>query len=114
MTGLIRKHLDEKGYNDIAIDVLAKYPASRTPGDSKIVSDLINTYREFNVEPQVWPLIPSATPYYIFSDILEIPYIWGGLGKAGNSHSENEFVTLEGLKLFEKSIASFLMRFGKT
>lgn len=57
-------------------------------------------------------MLASATPYFLFSDILKLPYIWGGLGKAGNSHIADEYATVEGLKLFEKSIATFLYKFA--
>lgn len=109
----IKQHLNNSGFNDIEIITVAQYPSSRTNLHEKIVSDLFNTYKEFGVEPQVWPFLASATPYYLFSDILKKPYAWGGLGKAGNSHSKDEYVTLEGLKLFEKSIATFLFKFAK-
>jgi len=60
----------------------------------------------------VCPLPASATPYYIFSEILGIPYTWGGLGKAGGSHVSNEYLSVDRLRQFEKSIVSFLYRFA--
>jgi hypothetical protein len=59
-------------------------------------------------------MLASATPYYLFSDVLGIPYAWGGLGRAGRSHSTDEYASVEGLKLFEKSVATFLYNFANT
>jgi acetylornithine deacetylase/succinyl-diaminopimelate desuccinylase-like protein len=73
---------------------------------------MIEAYRYHKREPQVLPLLASATPYYLFSNVLCIPFTWGGLGKAGGSHAPNEFASVEGLKLFEKSIATFLYCFA--
>jgi acetylornithine deacetylase/succinyl-diaminopimelate desuccinylase-like protein len=109
----IQEHLNKHGFGDLEIRTIAQYPCSRTSLNAKVVKDLLETYKEFGVEPQIWPFLASATPYYLFSEILDIPYAWGGLGKAGNSHTENEYATLEGLKLFEKSIARFLYKFAQ-
>lgn len=108
----IKAHLVKLDYGDIEVKTIAQYPCSRTASHEKIVQVMLETYKEFGVEPQIWPFLASATPYYLFSEVLGIPYTWGGLGKAGNSHSENEYVTLDGLKLFEKSIATFLYKFA--
>jgi acetylornithine deacetylase/succinyl-diaminopimelate desuccinylase-like protein len=108
----IRKHLSGKGYGDIELTQKIYYPWSRTRLCEPVVQSIIETYREFGKEPQIWPLLASATPYYIFSNILKIPYAWGGLGIAGGSHSSNEFFSIEGFRQFEKSIVSFLYRFA--
>jgi acetylornithine deacetylase/succinyl-diaminopimelate desuccinylase-like protein len=77
-----------------------------------VVQSMIKAYRYHGYEPQVLPLSPSATPYYLFTDVLGIPYVWGGLGRAGRSHAPDEFATVEGLRIFEKSIATFLYMFA--
>jgi acetylornithine deacetylase/succinyl-diaminopimelate desuccinylase-like protein len=110
----IRNYLDKLEYADLQINILAQYPSSRTNLNSTVVQCLLETYKEFGVEPDIWPLLASATPYYLFSDILKLPYSSGGLGRAGKSHIANEFATVDGLKIFEKSIATFLYKFSKT
>jgi acetylornithine deacetylase/succinyl-diaminopimelate desuccinylase-like protein len=110
---IVHRHLKAHGYADFEVRKLAGYPASRTDLAEEVVQSLIAAYRYHGYEPQVWPLLPSATPYYLFSDVLGIPYTWGGLGQAGRSHSVDEFASVAGLQLFEKSVVTFLHQFGR-
>lgn len=110
----MREHLDRRGYSEIEIEQGEFYPGSRTSMREPVVRCMLDTYNDFGVTPQIWPLMASATPYYLFSEILKIPWVCGGLGKAGRSHAPNEYATVDGLKVFEKSIARFLLRFAET
>jgi acetylornithine deacetylase/succinyl-diaminopimelate desuccinylase-like protein len=49
---------------------------------------------------------------YLFSDVLGMPFVMGGLGHGGRSHSPNEYATLDGMRLYERSAAAFLDRFA--
>ncbi|MDR7542786.1 MAG: hypothetical protein QN120_00895 [Armatimonadota bacterium] len=49
---------------------------------------------------------------YLFSQVLGMPFVMGGLGHGGRPHSPDEYATLEGMRLFERSVAAFLERFG--
>ena len=109
----VRKHLATKGYDDIEIFTLNKYPWARSNIEEEVVRCMIETYRYHGVEPQILPLSASASPYYLFSRVLGIPYVWGGLGRAGGSHAPmSTNASVEGLKLFEKSIVTFLSKFA--
>jgi acetylornithine deacetylase/succinyl-diaminopimelate desuccinylase-like protein len=108
----VRRYLAAKGYDDIEISILGKYPWARTSLKEKVVQCMIDTYRYHGFEPQILPFSASASPYYLFSQVLGIPYISGGLGRAGGSHTSDEYASVEGLKLFEKSIVTFLYKFA--
>jgi acetylornithine deacetylase/succinyl-diaminopimelate desuccinylase-like protein len=41
-----------------------------------------------------------------------MPFVMGGLGHGGRAHSPNEYATLEGMRLYERSVAAFLERFA--
>ncbi len=110
----IREHLDRKGFSDIQISRRVAYPWAKTDLDSDVVKSLIATYHEYHTEPEIWPLMAGATPYYLFSGVLRIPYASGGLGKAGRSHSADEYAVVEDLRLFEKSIVTFLTNYAST
>ncbi|MBI4776210.1 MAG: hypothetical protein HY788_18865 [Deltaproteobacteria bacterium] len=69
---------------------------------------MIDTYRRHGVEPEVWPIAPWAAPYFVFSGILGLPVISGGLGHGGRQHVANEYMTVKGLKDFERFVATFL------
>jgi acetylornithine deacetylase/succinyl-diaminopimelate desuccinylase-like protein len=110
----LRNHLADHGYVDLEVKKLTGYPGSRTGLGEHVVQSLLAAYRYHGCEPQIWPLLASATPYYLFSNVLGIPYAWGGLGQAGGSHSVDEYATVAGLQLFEKSVATFLYEFGRS
>jgi acetylornithine deacetylase/succinyl-diaminopimelate desuccinylase-like protein len=108
----VRRYLSAKGYDDIEISILSRYPWARTSIKEKVVQCMIETYRYHGFEPQILPFSASASPYYLFSQVLGIPYVLGGLGRAGGSHTSDEYASVEGLKLFEKSIVTFLYKFA--
>lgn len=108
----IRHHLDICGYTDIQIVPKVGYPWSRTTLKESVVQCMVATYRDFGYEPQIWPMMASSTPYFLFSRELGIPYVWGGLGRAGGSHAPDEYATVDGLKLLEKSISTFIFKYA--
>jgi acetylornithine deacetylase/succinyl-diaminopimelate desuccinylase-like protein len=69
---------------------------------------MIASYRVHGVEPEVWPIATWAAPYFVFSRILQLPVVSGGLGHGGRQHVANEYMTVEGLRDFEKFVATFL------
>lgn len=109
---MLERHLQKSGYEEIDIELLYGYPGARVSIEESVVQSLIKAYAYHGQNPQVLPLSASATPYSLFTDILNIPYVWGGLGRAGKSHAPDEFATVEGLRLLEKSITTFLYMFG--
>ena len=82
--------------------------AARTPLDAPVVQALIETYGAHGYEPVLRPLEASATPYYLYTDVLGLPFAWGGLGAAGGSHGPDEWCSVDGLKDLEKSLATYL------
>jgi acetylornithine deacetylase/succinyl-diaminopimelate desuccinylase-like protein len=88
------------------------YPAASTPLNAPVVQTLIQTYRAHGYEPVIRPLEASATPYYLYPDVLGINFAWGGLGSAGNSHAPDEWCSVAGLHDLEKSLATYLTLFA--
>jgi acetylornithine deacetylase/succinyl-diaminopimelate desuccinylase-like protein len=108
----IRRHLARQGFGDIEINVDSGYPAARTSLDAPVVQALVNTYRAHGYEPRVRPIEPSATPYYLYTDVLGLDFSWGGLGAAGGSHAPDEWCSLAGLRALQKSLTTFLTSFA--
>jgi acetylornithine deacetylase/succinyl-diaminopimelate desuccinylase-like protein len=69
----------------------------------------VKTYRDMGFEPEIWPHLGGSAPFYLFIETLNIPIAMGGLGHGARAHSPNEYATLDGMKSYEKSIATFLM-----
>lgn len=108
----IRAHLERRGFPDLEVTLASGYPAARTPLSAPVVQALIQTYQAHGYEPAIRPLEASATPYYLFTDILNLPFAWGGLGAAGGSHGPDEWCSVLGLKDLEKSLATYLTFFA--
>jgi acetylornithine deacetylase/succinyl-diaminopimelate desuccinylase-like protein len=108
-----RKHLDRLGYDDIEIRVRDNYTWSKTDVREEIAQKLIGAYREHGREPEIWPMATWAAPYFVFSRILRLPVVSGGLGHGGRQHNPDEYMTVEGLREFEKFVVSFLYKLAE-
>jgi acetylornithine deacetylase/succinyl-diaminopimelate desuccinylase-like protein len=97
MLPLIRNHLDRNGYNDIQLRVLDKgYNWSKVSVREDVVQAMIRTCRNFGYEPEIWPHLAGSAPFYLFSSILNIPYVMGALGHGARAHSPDEYIVYEG------------------
>ncbi len=108
----LRAHLDKRGFADVEVLTDSGYPAARTPLEAPVVQAMITAYRALGVEPVVEPIEPSATPYYLYTDVLGVPFVWGGLGWAGGSHGPDEWCSVQGLRDLMRSTAAFLHAFA--
>jgi acetylornithine deacetylase/succinyl-diaminopimelate desuccinylase-like protein len=108
----IRRHLDRRGFGDIEIFIDAGYPGARTPFSAPVIQAQIAAYRAHGFEPEVRPVEASATPYYLFTDVLGLNFAWGGLGTAGGSHGPDEWCSVAGLRALEESTCTFLTAFA--
>jgi acetylornithine deacetylase/succinyl-diaminopimelate desuccinylase-like protein len=113
MLDLVRQHLDRHGYGDLEIRLEDAYKWAKTTVDNPAVRALLRTYSEFGIEPEVWPHLGGSAPFYLFTDVLGIPFALGGLGHGGRVHSPNEYATVAGMQAHEKSIATFLFRLAE-
>ena len=108
----VRTQLARHGWADIEVTYLGGYPGSRTSLDDSLNAAILKAYRYHNCEPQIIPFLASSSPCYLFTDILGISYGFGGLGKAGGSHGIDEYFSVEGFRLFEKSLITMLYAFA--
>ena len=108
--GLIRDHLDRHGFDHVALERIAAYPGSKGSASDRANAPLLETYRRFGVDLEVWPLVSGSAPLYVFTQTLGIPLAIGGLGHGGSQHAPNEYATIEGMRLFEHSMAAYLLR----
>ena len=108
MLDLVRQHLRRHGFDDIEVRLEDAYKWAKTTVDDPTVKALLRTYRDFGIEPELWPHLGGSAPFYLFTDVLQIPFAFGGLGHGGRVHSPNEYATVEGMKRHELSMAAFL------
>jgi acetylornithine deacetylase/succinyl-diaminopimelate desuccinylase-like protein len=83
------------------------YPDHRFPMETAGVTALRAAYRSAGIEPQIWPWAIGAMPAYAFANVADGLLI-GGLGRGGNAHGVDEFVTLAGIDRFLASLLAWL------
>jgi acetylornithine deacetylase/succinyl-diaminopimelate desuccinylase-like protein len=92
--GLIRAHLDARGFTDIEIRTLSSYPAAQTTIDAPIVRAAIGVFNKWNAAPSVSPRLAGSAPFYQFTDRLGLPLVFAGLGHGAGAHAPNEYIVI--------------------
>jgi acetylornithine deacetylase/succinyl-diaminopimelate desuccinylase-like protein len=92
---LIRAHLDATGFQDVVVRKLSGYPPAQTSVEAPLVRAAIGTYNKYGYAPSVAPRIAGSAPYYVFTDILKLPMISGGIGHGSGAHAPNEYMVIE-------------------
>ncbi|MGQ9781095.1 MAG: M20/M25/M40 family metallo-hydrolase [Nitrososphaeria archaeon] len=110
----IRNHLKKHGFNDIEVRVLSNYGWIKTSVKEKVVQAAIKTFKEFGYETVIHPMRPGSAPMYLFCrEPFNMKMLFGGLGHGGLAHAPNEYMMVNGIKDFEKSIISFLYNYSQ-
>jgi acetylornithine deacetylase/succinyl-diaminopimelate desuccinylase-like protein len=110
---LIRSHLDRRGFDHVAIKKRSvPYPASRALPGEPVVKALVEACRAHASKVTVFPIHAGAAPMYLFSEVLGVPFAFGGVGHGAGSHGPNEYILLDDVLPFMKSVASFFFRYG--
>jgi acetylornithine deacetylase/succinyl-diaminopimelate desuccinylase-like protein len=109
----LRAHLDRRGFEQVRVKVKSAYPWSKASAREPVVQSLVSACRRHGREVELFPLHAGAAPLYLFSKILGMPFATGGLGHGGLSHVANEYISVEGLQLFQQSMVSFLFEFAR-
>jgi acetylornithine deacetylase/succinyl-diaminopimelate desuccinylase-like protein len=73
------------------------YESSRITEESMLVKSLVESAEHLGVKTEIWPISPAAAPLTIIQNILDLPYITGGLGIGGYAHSVNEFIQYDSI-----------------
>lgn len=92
---LIRQHLDDHGFKDIAIRKLSGYPPTQTSVDAPLVRAGISVYNKYGLALSVAPRLAGSAPYYVFTDRLKLPMLGGGIGHGSGAHAPNEYMVIE-------------------
>lgn len=118
---LIRAHLDAKGFKDVEIRKLSGYPPAQTTVEAPLIQSAIGVVRKYGIVPSVAPRLAGSAPYYLFTDRLKLPMLFGGLGHGSGAHAPNEYMLIEpkpgskiaGLAGLEKFYVDLLYRLAE-
>jgi acetylornithine deacetylase/succinyl-diaminopimelate desuccinylase-like protein len=120
---MIRDHLDRHGYADLEIVQIEGrgYPAATTSVESELVRTAISVFNRYGHPPAVSPWLAGSAPFYQFTDRLDLPFVFGGLGHGAGAHAPDEFMLIHpakgvqaaGLAEVEKFYADLLFAFAE-
>ncbi len=112
----LRRHLDERGFGDVQIEVLGAERAALVDPDAPLVELCRQTAEEVYGQPaRLVPMIGGTTPMYLFTE-QGVPVVAPGVGfgHTNLTHSPNENVRLHDVRDAARHIARLLSRFSET
>lgn len=97
VTAAIRSHLEKHGFGDIQVERFMGLPWTKTPLECKYVPMVEQAMREaYEDEPIIFPMLGCSAPFYVFSDLMGIPWMMLPIGNADqNEHAPNENMVLD-------------------
>ena len=98
---------------EVTVEDVQLCPASRTTVDSPVACAMVESQRDVGPPAQVWPSAPWWAPFYLFEQVLQVPFASGGAGHAGGAHAADEYATIAGLRTHMRQSIAFLHRFAE-
>ncbi len=113
---LLRKHLDQEGFDDVQIEFLGGERPARTDPDDPFVRLVVDAAAEiYGVPQQIIPMGGGSGPNFIFKDYLHVPIVSAGVGYPGSqAHAPNENLRLDLYLKGARHITRILEEFGKS
>src|SRR3954453_9607791 len=111
--GLIPNPLDRNAFGHVHMRVRNAYPASKCSLKEPIVQALVRSCRQHSDHVTVFPLHAGAAAPYPFSDVVGIPFAFGGLGHGGRPHAPDEYLTVDTMHDYFRCVTSFLFALGE-
>ena len=120
MRELIRRHLDKHGFSDIEVNPMGGGDEfTRTSVKAPVVQAVLGVYKEYGIEPAIWPREAGSSPEAQFTrPPLNLAAASGGLGHGGRAHSADEYIIIEGnekvagIVKAEQSFVDFLFAYA--
>ena len=106
-------HLKKRGFADIKMRKYEDYPWSKVPSNADVSRACVESMRYHGYDPEVWPLVAGSAPFYLFDQVLEVPWGGAGLGHGGKAHAPNEFAVVSGMKNLEKNVTTVFWKFAE-
>jgi acetylornithine deacetylase/succinyl-diaminopimelate desuccinylase-like protein len=108
----IRDHFDSHGFNEVEIELNHGYVGGRISVSNWAVRQLIASYQDVGLDPEIWPRTSAAIAVALFTDELGMDWIGTCPGHAGRKHSANEFLQLSSFRTAIPFICRLMWRLG--
>lgn len=92
---MIRRHLDDRGFSDIAIDVSAAFSHSQTSVAAPAIQAALRTLGEWDVPADIWPIQAGGGPWTAVPNAFGVPCLRGGVIGGGTSGAVDEYLIIE-------------------
>jgi acetylornithine deacetylase/succinyl-diaminopimelate desuccinylase-like protein len=115
VAALLRRHLDEQGFTDVAIKVDSGERAALVDPDDPLVRLTAETAEEVYGKPALLvPMSGGTTPKYLFTE-KGVPVVTPGVGYGASNlaHSPNENLRIVDLQNAARHVARVLARFAE-
>jgi acetylornithine deacetylase/succinyl-diaminopimelate desuccinylase-like protein len=107
----VKEHLKKRGFTDVEIEHHTDYGWSKVSVNDAVSKACIETARFHGKEPEIWPISAGSAPFDLFDQYLGVPWTVSGLGFGGRCHAPNEFAVVDGMREFEKSVATLFHKY---
>jgi hypothetical protein len=95
---------------------MSGYPAANSPVDAPLVQVAISVLNKYGAQPEVSPWLGGSAPFYQFTRVLGLPFVFGALGHGSGQHAPDEYMLIHpaegigaaGLADVEKSYVDML------
>jgi acetylornithine deacetylase/succinyl-diaminopimelate desuccinylase-like protein len=109
----LKAHLAKRGFGDIEVNMTGGYDPTSTSADSGLIKAQLATYKQFGVDPLLWPRNAGSYPGYVFTgEPLKLAAGHFGLGHGSGAHSPDEYYVIESanpkIQSFDGAILSFV------
>ncbi|HEY8449127.1 MAG TPA: M20/M25/M40 family metallo-hydrolase, partial [Bacillota bacterium] len=106
----IERHL-AKHFPEVTFELISGYEGDRMPIDNWAVQELLATYREMGMDPEIWPNQATAIAVALWTR-LGLAWITSAPAIAGGLHAANEYLQLESYRRCHEFAVRLLWRLG--
>lgn len=95
--GLLRAHLDRRGYGMVDVTGPRGYPgsASLADADNTLLQAARRTADEHGIPVDVWPIANNCCPASLFTALgADLPFSVAGAGHGDRAHAPDEYITV--------------------
>ena len=109
----LKAYLASHGFGDIEVNMTGGYDPTSTSADSALIKAQVATYKQFGIDPLLWPRNAGSYPGYVFTGgPLMLAAGHFGLGHGSGAHAPDEYYIIESanpkIQGFDGAVMSFV------
>jgi acetylornithine deacetylase/succinyl-diaminopimelate desuccinylase-like protein len=110
----LKAHLAKRGFGDVEVNMTGGYDPTSTSADSALIKAQQATYKQFGIDPLLWPRNAGSYPGYVFTgEPLKLAAGHFGLGHGSGAHAPDEYYVIESANPKIQSLDGAVMSFAQ-